>query len=254
MHQRVLQVLAVAFVVATAGCLGSLASTSNDATPALAGSDGVATNSIDVRSTASVTAAPDLVVVHVAVVGEGDTAEAAARATAADADGLRAALDDVVDRDGQAVDVTLENAGYHLSPRYDYSRESREIVGYQATQSFRVETTAVDAAGAVVDAVVDGGASRVHGVTFTLSDAARADLRSDALAAAMESARADADVLAAAAGVTIDGLAGASTTNVDATPYYRGYAEDAGADGAATTFEPGDVTVTATVTVAYTYE
>lgn len=253
MHPRFLQALSVALVVATAGCLGAVAGTSNPAAPAVAGSDGAATNTIDVTATASVAAAPDLVVVHVAVVGEGDTAEAAAKAAAADADGLRDALDDVVDRDGQSVEVTIENAGYHLSPRYDYSRDSRELVGYQAIQSFRVETTAVDAAGAVVDAAAAGGASRVDGVSFTLSDDARADLRSDALAAAVESARADADDIAAAAGVTVDALAGASTTNVATTPYYRGYAE-AAADGAATSFEPGDVTVTATVTVAYTYE
>lgn len=245
--QRTLQALAVALVVATAGCLGAVATAPNDATTSLA--DGTAaSNTIDVSATASVSAAPDLVVVHAAVVGDGDSAEAAASRAAADADDLRAALDAL------DVDVTVEDAGYHLSPRYDYSKESREIVGYQAVQSFRVETAAVDSAGEVVDAVVSGGASRVNGVAFTLSEDARAELRTDALAAAVESARADADVIATAAGVSVDALAGASTTNVATTPYYREYADGAGADGAATSFEPGDVSVTATVTVSYTYE
>jgi hypothetical protein len=252
--QRSLQVLAVALVVATAGCLGSVATEPTAAAPAGAGDGDGASQTIDVTASASVAAIPDLVVVSASVVGEGDTAEEAARNAAADADGLREALDGLVDSDGRSVAITVEDAGYYLSPQYDYSRESREIVGYQAVQSFSIETVAVDSAGAIVDAVVAGGASRVDRVAFTLSDEARADLRSDALAAAMENARADADVVADAADVSVAGLAGASTTNVDATPYYREYAESADGASAGTSFEPGDVTVTATVSVSYTYE
>ena len=243
--------LAVAVLVALAGCLGTVGSPPNDATPALDGGQGVATNAITVSATATASAPADQLVVHVSVVGEGDTARAAARAAAADAEALRDALGRLVDRDGFRVDVALLDAGYRLSPQYDHASGSRTVVGYEVVQSFRVETAAVDSAGALVDAAVDGSASRVDAVAFALTDDLRADLRADALAAAMADARTEADVVAAAADVTVDALAGASTTNVVITPYRWADADGTGVESARTTFEPGDVTVTATVTYTY---
>lgn len=245
MHRAGIAV-AVALVVATAGCLGGIASGPSNAAPAVTDGAGTASNTIDVTASATLSAAPDRAVVSTSVVGVGDTAEAAAAAAATDADALRDALENL------DAPVTIEDAGYSLGPEYDYGGDGRELVGYRAVQSFSVETTAVEDAGAVVDAVVAGGASRVDAVAFTLSEDARAELRADALADAVENGRADADVIANAAGVSIDALAGASTTNVAVTPTYRAFAEDSATAG--TSFEPGDVTVTATVTVAYTYE
>ena len=74
---------------------------------------------------------------------------------------------------------------------------SEEISGYQAVQ--RATVTVDDLS--MVGRVVDAGGNLVGDVTFTLRDPAA--FRARALAAAVQDARATANVLAAAAGVTI---------------------------------------------------
>lgn len=58
--------------------------------------------------------------------------------------------------------VALADAGYRLSPQDDHASGSRTVVGDEVVQSFRVGTTAVDSAGALVDAAVRRGASTAN--------------------------------------------------------------------------------------------
>jgi uncharacterized protein YggE len=58
--------------------------------------------------------------------------------------------------------VALADASYRLSPQYDRANGSWTVVGDEVVQSFRVETTAVGSAGALVDAAVRGGASAAN--------------------------------------------------------------------------------------------
>ncbi|HKV44877.1 MAG TPA: SIMPL domain-containing protein [bacterium] len=78
---------------------------------------------------------------------------------------------------------------------------SEEISGYQAVQRATVTVDDLSMVGRVVDAAVAAGGNLVGDVTFTLRDPAA--FRARALAAAVQDARATANVLAAAAGVTI---------------------------------------------------
>jgi uncharacterized protein YggE len=135
-----------------------------------------------------------------------------------------------------------------VQPRFEVDRErdDRTIVGYEAVHAYRIDAAA-DAAGTVVDTAVGNGADEVQGVTFTLSDETRADLRQEALEHAMSAARADADTVASSADLSITGVQSASTGG-GVGPVYemRETAADAG-----TTFDAGSVTVTATVDVTY---
>ena len=82
-------------------------------------------------------------------------------------------------------------------------------------------------------------------------DERRADLREDALTAAMDNARADADVLAENADLSIEGVSAVSTGSVDVRPYHA-EAMTASADAAGgTEVESGPVSVTAQVQVTY---
>src|SRR5579864_5154231 len=78
---------------------------------------------------------------------------------------------------------------------------SEEISGYQAVQRATVTVDDLNMVGRVVDAAAAAGANLVGDVTFTLRDPAA--LRTRALAAAVQDARATANTIAAAAGVTI---------------------------------------------------
>ena len=69
--------------------------------------------------------------------------------------------------------------------------------GYRATQSIRVVVHDIERTGLIVQRAVDAGATRVSGPEFFVSDASRS--YREALAAAFDDARADAEVLAARA-------------------------------------------------------
>ncbi len=70
--------------------------------------------------------------------------------------------------------------------------------GYRAVQSIRAVVRAIDQTGVIVQRAVNAGATRVSGPEFFVSNASRS--YREALAAAFDDARADAETLAARAG------------------------------------------------------
>jgi len=98
---------------------------------------------------------------------------------------------------------------------------------------------------------VGNGATSVPGVSFTLSEAVSGELRQEALTAAVESARADAETVASAADASLGDVRSISTSDGGGpTPYYESR-DDVGGGGGSTVVEPGTVRVTASVTVVY---
>ncbi|MGQ4556685.1 SIMPL domain-containing protein [Halobellus sp. GM3] len=233
--------VAVAALVLLAGCSAPLQTTN--------GSDSLtdAERTISTSGTGEVSTDADRAVVDVAVTARADGAEAAREAVAADATRMREAL-----REAGVNDESVTTSSYRVRPITNVDREAgeREIVGYEAVHAYRIETTP-DAAGTVVDTAIGNGASEVHGVTFTLSDDTRAELRERALDRAMNAARSDADAIASSAGLTVTGVQSASTSGGNAPVYeMRETAADSG--GVPTEFDAGSVTVTANVDVTYT--
>lgn len=202
---------------------------------------------ITVSGTGQVTADPDLALVYVTVQARADSADAARGQVASDVARMRDAL-----RALGVSDEDVRTTYYHVGPRYDYSRDRQELIGYVATHGFEIRS-AVDGAGEVVDTAVGNGADTVSGVQFTLTDETRLELRRQALGEAVRDARADADAIAAAADVTITGVSAASTGGPVVVPYAGRLAAAEGAD-APTTFDTGPVTVTASVAIAYAIE
>lgn len=94
--------------------------------------------------------------------------------------------------------VSTDSIGIY--PNYDYS-DDEVITGYTAYNSLRVVVKDVDDAGAYIDAAFSAGANSLDYVDFSASDTAEAG--SQALALAVESARAKAEVLAQAAGAQL---------------------------------------------------
>lgn len=202
---------------------------------------------ITVRATADAAAPPDLALVRVAVVETAPDADAARQRVATNASELRAALRELGIEDDQ-----VRTTYVHLGPVEEGAGDGRSVAGYRAAHGFEIEAP-VDRAGAVIDAAVSNGSNRVDGVTFTLTDETRRRLRASALGHAMDDARADAEVIAAASDVTIAGVQSATTADVS---YVAAGADLAGARAGeeATAVDPGPVTVSATVSVTYRVE
>lgn len=236
--RRIVLSLTLATLLLMAGCIAPLQT--DGATSATADAP-----TISVTGTGEVTADADLAVVMLSVVASADSAEDARADAAARTDALLAALSDA----GFAEDE-ISSVGYAIYPEYDYRESGRELLGYRAVHSFQGEI-APEQAGTFIDTAVGAAGVTVSSVSFTLSDETRESLREQALTRAMANARADADTIAAAGDLTVVGVATASTSGGPFTPFFDvRYAGDEAA-GSPTTFRPGPVTVSATVSVTY---
>ncbi|SDN00806.1 hypothetical protein SAMN04487949_3146 [Halogranum gelatinilyticum] len=206
--------------------------------------------SISVSGTGTASADADLAVVRVSITALEADAETARNRVAEDSQAMFDALTDV----GVDTDEAVTTAGFRISPEYNYREDGRELLGYRAVHSYQIEV-APDEAGSVVDAAVGAvstsgeGGIVVDGIQYTLTDETRAEVRAEALEAAVDAARADADTVASAAGVSVTGVRTISTGG-DYAPYPRFAAESADG-GAATVLQPGPVEVTATVSITY---
>ena len=231
--------VALGLLVLLAGCLGPL-----QTTPATTDSTATDDTTISATGTGSMSTDADLAVVSVAVVATADSADAARGQVAADVERMRAAL-----REAGVPDDAVETTSFSVHPDYDFRDGERTDRGFRAVHSFRNETDPARA-GEVVDVAVGNGATEVYGVSFTLSEETRASLRAQAVERAVTAARADADSMAGAAGLSVTSVETMSTSG-GFSPVERVDLAESAADGARTTFEPGPVTVSVTVDVTY---
>jgi len=148
----------------------------------------------------------------------------------------------------------LQTTGYSIYPVYD----SNTSLPLQRVQSYRVVNTLaitlrdVNRTGEIIDLAVANGANRIDSVAFTHSEERQQQLRAEAITVALRMARADADAAAGAAGLTILRVKDVTVGQNYYPIAYRGVESAGAADTAATTpIVPGDVTVSAQVTVTY---
>ncbi|WP_415379737.1 SIMPL domain-containing protein [Halosimplex sp. TS25] len=190
---------------------------------------------VSVSASGSVSAEPDRAVVSVAATAEGETASAATDRLANSSSTLRDALGD----ENLSVE-SVRTTGYTV-----YQQETNGTTTYVARQSFAATTSNTSEAGALIDAAVANGATEINGVTFTLSDDRRQDLRADAIDAAVDDARGQGEAVAESTGLTLGSVRSVSTGEGGG---FLG--ERVGAD-AETTIDASPVTVSATVDITY---
>lgn len=207
--------------------------------------------SVTVTSTGSVQVRPDEATVLLAVETVAPSAEEAADENAAK---MTRIIDAV--RGLGVAEENIQTTSYDLSPIYRQEprepvQEPREpaIVGYRASNMVQVTLDDIEMPGRVIDAAINAGANRVAGLTFGISDPAEA--RTEALRLAVEDARAEAMAVAAAAGRSLGEVIRIDVGGDGYIPLAR-YGRMEAADVAmATPVQPGDLTVSASVTMVY---
>lgn len=159
-------------------------------------------------------------------------------------------------------DKDIMTSNFNIYQSYDYDSEAYiDSYGQSRTQLYYVDNTVtvtlhnVDIAGEVLDAAISAGANNMYGISFTSSRANEAYLL--ALKRAVEDAKAKAEVLAEAAGVSLEQL-----VEIQASPNYSAYRVDTyaknsvamdGMESAGTSIVGGDLSVEATVTLIFSY-
>lgn len=217
-------------------------------------------NTITVQGIGAVTVQPDSVRVQLGVEEEARTVEAARNQNANKMARITQRL-----RALGIPNLKLQTAGFSVYPIREPAppvtplerRRAERIVGYRVSNilTVRIEggdpgTLAVDA-GRVIDTALGAGANSASGIDFYLSQEQRA--QQEALQLAVRQARQNAEAVAQAASVTLSGI-----FNIEAYSQpiaMRQFAVmEARADEAArapTPVEPGELDVTANVTVRF---
>jgi uncharacterized protein YggE len=195
------------------------------------------------------TAAPDMARISLGVSQQAPTAGEAMDAMSTGMAAVLATLgaQGVAQNDIQTGQLMLE-------PAYNYNTPDGNPVmtGFIATQIVDVRVRDLGKLGEVLDAVVEGGANRVNGVTFDVTDpqAVSDEARRDAV----DDARARAELYAEAAGVALGDLVSISESTIY-TPPMPMYDARGGAEQAmAVPIAPGELSMVTNVTVTYAIE
>lgn len=156
---------------------------------------------ITVSGMGEATARPDQATVNLGVLSEATTAREALSAN-------NAAMQAVFDQLTQIgiPEENIQTSNFSISPQYPPYRpngesEPHRIIGYQVSNMVSVLFEDLDDLGPGLDAIVSSGANQLYGISFSISETD--DLLMAARADAVADARAKAEVLAEAAGVTL---------------------------------------------------
>jgi uncharacterized protein YggE len=137
---------------------------------------------------------PDEASVSIGVQTKAATAAEAMSQNALAMHGVMAAL-----KEKGLPDQAIQTAGVNLNPQYDYQpNQPPHLDGYLASNSVTVTVDNLAKLGPVIDAVTQGGANQINGVSFGLKDRRAAE--DVARLAAVKDLRAKADLYAEATG------------------------------------------------------
>lgn len=204
-------------------------------------------HTIAVSGTGRVLISPDVADLRLGVSITAKTVKAARTANATAMTAVIASLKKlgIADRDIQTTILSLQ-------PVYNYSSNSSvpKLTGYNLSNAVAVTIRDLDLVGDAIDGALGAGATTLDGVSFRVDNQVAAERQ--AREAAMAEAKAKAQTLASAAGVSITGVASINET-VAPVPYPMYYGAQAGAAvrDVATPVQPGTNEVTVSVAVVY---
>ncbi len=212
------------------------------------GANAPAARTIEVDGSGQTRTSPDTADLDIAIETEAKTAEEAANRNAALAAKVIDALKLKLGGKGK-----ITTGGYSLNPEYDQrASEKPRIIGYNAQNTVTVNTGALDLVGPLIDSAIAAGANRVNSLNFSVKDDTKA--RTEAIAIATRDARAQAEALASALGVKLGKVLKATTVSqARPIPVLMGRAMAMSAS-VSTPVEPGEVTVSATVSLTFEIE
>lgn len=177
-------------------------------------------NTITVSGTGESTAIPDSARFSVGVNHEAETVEEAQTQSTEAINEIIGYLEDA----GVSED-NIKTTSYNVSPRYEYiearigqPRGERQLAGYEVSQRLEITIEDTEQAGELLSGVGERGADNVSQLQFVVDDEESVirEARTDAIADARENAEALADAL----GVRLDGIVGFNELG-GVSPYAR---------------------------------
>jgi hypothetical protein len=206
------------------------------------------THGITVSGEGKATGKPDIAQLTLGVSKLAATVEQARNDAATSLDAMIKSM-----RDNGVAKDDIQTLQFNISPEYDYSNGKQLLKGFRVTNVVSAKLRDINKTSKVVDDAVTAGGdnTQVQGISFTIDKPE--ELQAQAREKAVADAKARAQTLAGAAGVTIGDPISISETSFQPIPLAsRAFAEDQGKGAApATPIEPGTLDVTVTVTVTW---
>lgn len=228
--------LTVALMGAGLVFAGQAAARGNVGAPVRAAGTG---HTITVIGHGEISVAPDTATITLGVETTGDDA---ATALSANATKMTAVIGAV---EAQGVPSShIQTNG--LSMYFDSQRRT-----YVANHNVSVKVDDIAKVGAILDAGVHAGANNSWGVSFGLQDPTAA--QAQALQAAVANAQSRATAIAQKLGVQVSGVGSASEVSYSTPPVVYGPQAGAPVAASSTPVQPGQLSVTADLTVVYTF-
>jgi uncharacterized protein YggE len=202
---------------------------------------------ISVTGNAEVTLEPDIAYVSIGVHSEAESAKAA---VATNNSQTQAVIDAIKAQGVDEKDIKTTNFSVYQSEKYAPTGESLGTY-FMADNTVNVTVRDIAKIGDILDASISAGANNIYGITFDVEDkeAALASGRDQA----MVNAEAQAEKLASAAGVTLGEVQSISYYSSAPVPVYYDskMASGVGGGGQSVPISPGQLTLSASVSVVY---
>ncbi len=202
---------------------------------------------ITVTGEGKATGKPDVAMVTLGVSRLADTVDAARNGAATSLDAMiKSMTGNGVDKDD------IKTLQFNISPEYDYNNGKQTLKGFRVTNTVTAKLRDINKTSKVVDDAITAGGNdvQVQNIAFTIDNPD--DLKKQAREAAIADAKAKAQTLASATGVSVGDPISISESTASMPPVLYDRAVRAAAPEAApsTPIEPGtqDVTVNVSVT------
>ncbi|HEX9027809.1 MAG TPA: SIMPL domain-containing protein [Anaerolineales bacterium] len=231
----------------TAAATTGLAAQAQATLPAGAVATQPAIRTLNVSGTGKATLTPDIAYINIGVHTEGKDA---AEAVSSNNSQSQKVVDALKKMGIDAKDIRTTN--FSIYPRQDYDPQNKPLgITYMVDNTVYVTVRDLTKVGDLLDTSVKAGANSISGIQFDVADKNAA--MSDARKGAVADAKAQAEELAKAAGVTLGNVQSISTNQVG-VPVPMAYGLGAGAmkDAAASVpISSGQMTITVDVNIVY---
>ena len=145
----------------------------------------------------------------------------------------------------------ISSAEVSIHPQYNH--QTRELVGYNLSRNISVELHNLDRYTQLVNGAIDSGITTINNIQLDISNRDR--LAAEALASAVKAAREKAEVIAENADIHLGKIISVQETGSNFDNRRFGVRQMAMAESAVSeAFEPGEISIMATVTVIYAIE
>ncbi len=206
---------------------------------------------LDVVATGEVTRVPDIARISAGVVSLAPTATAAIEQNGARMASVRAAL-----RRAGIEDRDIQTSSISLNPEYRYVENQPPVLtGYRAGNEVTVRFRDIKNTGRILDALVAQGANQINGPMLSL-DKPEAAL-DEARLAALQTARARADLYARSLGKRVRRVLSVSEAGMNYVPVPRPMMREAAqitASSGGASIDPGEQSVSISLTVSFELE